>query len=355
MLDDGHHLGGHEASGPHRDAGPRDLGHLDRPPDVRHFHPPTGTAGVDLEALHPGADVDENLDAVASHVPQATHTVQDRHVRSDASSPAWPWFGLLWPERDEALSELQVRLGAAAQTALASDPWLLSERPILFGGCFVLHRRGLVGPGRAGDRVWAAAVVWERQAGSPVGTRRAERHLRGAGGEAGGLPRQADDVAAQAVATATARAPYQSGFLAARDGAVLADALSALDPVPELVVVDASGLDHPRRAGLAVHLGAAVGLPTVGVTRRPLSASGPLPVLRRGARSPLLVDDRRVASWVCTKTGARPLVAHAGWRTSPETAVDVVLETSTPGARTPVPLQEARRVAREARSLAAGD
>jgi deoxyribonuclease V len=58
---------------------------------------------------------------------------------------------------------------------------------------------------------------------------------------------------------------------------------------------------------------------------------------------------------VCTRNGARPLVAHAGWRISPETAVDVVLETSTPAARTPVPLQEARRVAREARSLVDGD
>jgi hypothetical protein len=45
------------------------------------------------------------------------------------------------------------------------------------------------------------------------------------------------------------------------------------------------------------------------------------------------------------------VLAHAGWRTSPETAAAVVLAASTEAARTPVPLQEARRVAREARDL----
>ena len=170
-----------------------------------------------------------------------------------------------------------------------------------------------------------------------------------------GSPRKSDDVIAQAVATEEVPFPYHPGLLAARDGAVLAEALAALETRPELVLVDASGFDHPRRAGLAVHLGAATGLPTVGVTRRPLVASGPVPESRRGARSPLMLGGRCVAYWVSTRNDARPLVAHAGWRTSPETAVDVVLETSTPLARTPVPLQEARRVAREARSLADGD
>jgi deoxyribonuclease V len=118
------------------------------------------------------------------------------------------------------------------------------------------------------------------------------------------------------------------------------------------VLVDATGLDHPRRAGLAVHLGAVVGVATVGVTQRPLVASGPPPPLQRGERAPLLVRDRCVGFWVCTRTGARPVAAHAGWRTTASTAAATVLASSTEAARTPVPLQEARRVAREARALA---
>jgi deoxyribonuclease V len=144
---------------------------------------------------------------------------------------------------------------------------------------------------------------------------------------------------------------YVPGLLARREGHVLASAVSGLQPLPEVFLVDATGVDHPRRAGLAVHLGAVVGAATVGVTHRPLAASGPVPELRRGARTPVRIGDRCVGYWVCTKTGARPIVAHAGWRTSPETAAQTVLAASTEAARTPVPLQEARRVAREARAL----
>jgi deoxyribonuclease V len=134
---------------------------------------------------------------------------------------------------------------------------------------------------------------------------------------------------------------------------VLSNAVAALDIAPDVLLVDATGVDHPRRAGLAVHLGAVTGVPTVGVTQQPLVAAGPVPEeLRRGETAPLTLDGRCVGYWVCTHTGARPVVAHAGWRTTPETAAQTVLAASTEGARTPVPLQEARRVAREARDLA---
>jgi deoxyribonuclease V len=136
---------------------------------------------------------------------------------------------------------------------------------------------------------------------------------------------------------------------------VLAAAVAALGVRPEILLVDATGLDHPRRAGLAVQLGAVANLPTVGVTERPLVASGPWPELRRGEWAPVHLEGRCVGYWVCTRTGARPVLAHAAWHTSPETAAQIVLAASTPAARTPVPLQEARRVAREARALAGSD
>jgi deoxyribonuclease V len=149
-------------------------------------------------------------------------------------------------------------------------------------------------------------------------------------------------------------ASYEPGLLALREGPLLGSAVGALRPAPDVLLVDATGLDHPRRAGMAVHLGAVTGLPTVGVTHRPLVAAGEMPPApwRRGATSPLLLGGHVVGRWVCTRTGVRPVVAHAGWRTDPDTAAEVVLLASTQGARTPVPLQEARRVAREARALA---
>jgi deoxyribonuclease V len=159
-------------------------------------------------------------------------------------------------------------------------------------------------------------------------------------------------VLAQAVAAERVPAAYEPGLLALREGHVLAAAVIELPELPDVLLVDATGVDHPRQAGLAVHLGAVVGVPTVGVTQRPLVASGPLPALQRGARAPVRIGDRCVGYWVCTRTGALPVLAHAGWRTTAETAAETVLEASTEAARTPVPLQEARRVAREARALA---
>jgi deoxyribonuclease V len=158
-------------------------------------------------------------------------------------------------------------------------------------------------------------------------------------------------VVAQTIVDGRVPAAYAPGLLALREGPILAAAVAALDPVPDVVLVDATGTDHPRRAGLALHLGRATGLPTVGVTRSPLVASGPEPPLMRGGLSPVRIGERIVAYWVCTRTDARPVLAHAAWRTSPETAATAVLLASTEAARTPVPLQEARRVAREARDL----
>src|SRR2546429_316442 len=89
----------------------------------------------------------------------------------------------------------------------------------------------------------------------------------------------------------------------------LAGAASAVPRRPDVAMVDATGLDHPRRAGLAVHLGAVLDLPTVGVTHRALVGGGPFPELRRGATTVVRVDSLEVGQWVCTRTGARPVLA----------------------------------------------
>jgi deoxyribonuclease V len=110
----------------------------------------------------------------------------------------------------------------------------------------VCFSRGLTGPGDAGDPAWTAAVLMD-----------------------------GDAVLAQRVTTGVAGAPYVPGQLALRIGRLLEVSTRALAPAPELLLVDATGRDHPHRAGLALHLGAELELPTVGVTHRPLSPRGP--------------------------------------------------------------------------------
>lgn len=230
---------------------------------------------------------------------------------------------------------------AAVQEALAVQqppPWSPPARPLVVAGCFVAFARGEAGPGHPGDRAWAGAVLVDEDG----------RRL------------------AEVAVTGTAPHPYEVGLLARREGPVLLAAVQALADVapeaPDVVLVDATGRDHPRRAGLAVHLGAVVGLPTVGVTHRGLvgRVTAP-PPLERGERVDVVRDGEAVAAWVGTSPGTRPVLAHAGWCTDVDTAVAVVLRTTHPGARslpggtagrTPEPLRQARQVARLARAAA---
>jgi deoxyribonuclease V len=264
-----------------------------------------------------------------------------------------------WPATAAELINEQLALAVAADAVLATDPWLLAPawgqgRGPLLGGCFVAFARGQAGPGHAGDRAWAAAVTWRPPASRPAHVDRERHPDRALVGSGPGGPRRADDVDDQAVISGEAGAGYLSGLLALREGALLSAAVGSLRRQPELLLVDATGRDHQRRAGMAVHLGALTGLPTVGVTHRPLWAEGSPPAFERGATSSLTIAGEEVGRWVCTRSGARPVVAHAGWRTDAATAAAVVLAASTNAARAPVPLGEARRVAREARAIAEG-
>jgi deoxyribonuclease V len=155
--------------------------------------------------------------------------------------------------------------------------------------------------------------------------------------------------AGTAVVKGAAGAPYEPGLLALREGPLLEAALRALPERPEVVIANASGRDHPRGAGLALHLGAVLGLPSIGVTDRPLLASGPEPGQGRRETSPLLLERTEVARALRTRAGARPVVVHSGWRTDLDTAVAVAI-ASTRRARTPEPVRRARRAAREARA-----
>lgn len=158
---------------------------------------------------------------------------------------------------------------------------------------------------------------------------------------------------AEATVTGHAGAPYAAGLLALREGPLLEAAVRALSVAPEVLLVDATGRDHPRRAGLALHLGAVLGLPTVGVTHRPLLAAGEWPADARGATSPLRLDGRTVAAWLRTRRGTRPLAVHPGWRTDLDDALKLVM-AATLRHRTPEPVRRARTLARTARSRGAG-
>jgi deoxyribonuclease V len=217
-----------------------------------------------------------------------------------------------WPQTREELIEAQLRL-----RALESSHWKFVPEARV-GGVFVCFARGGSGPGSAGDPAWAAAAVGDETV----------------------------------IVTGRAGAPYEPGLLALREGALLEAAVCALAEPPDVLLVDATGRDHPRRAGLALHLGTVLDLPTVGVTHRALAAEGLWPQDERGARTPLRLGGEVVGFWLRTRAGTRPLAVHAAWQTDVGTAAEMVLMQSR--VRTPEPLRIARRRAREARAAGAG-
>jgi deoxyribonuclease V len=224
----------------------------------------------------------------------------------------------MWPTDADELMARQRELASATPPPW-SGPWSPPGTGLRLGGCWVCFPRGLTGPGAAGDPAWTAAVLMSE------GRLLEARVRRGAAGAA-----------------------YVPGLLALRIGALFEDAVRSLDQPPDVLLVDGTGRDHPRRAGLALHLGAELGLPTVGVTHRPLIATGAWPADRRGATSPLRIGAVEVARWLRTRPGTRPLVVHAGWRVGLDTAVDLVTGTAAER-RTPEPLRQARHAARLAR------
>jgi deoxyribonuclease V len=221
-----------------------------------------------------------------------------------------------WATDAADLAAVQEELARATPPA-----WLPAPGRLLVGGCYVCFASGVTGAGAAGDQGVAGAAVT-----------RGRRLL------------------AAATAAGPAGAPYRPALLALREGALLEAAVRALPLRPDVLLVNATGRDHPRRAGLALHLGAVLDLPTVGVTDRPLLAEGDLPPDAGGATAPLLLDDEPVGHWLRTRQGVRPVAVHAGWRTDGDTAIEVVLAATRRPARTPEPLRRARTAARVARA-----
>ena len=226
----------------------------------------------------------------------------------------------MWPSDADSLIARQQELADTAPELLPLD-----SASAIIGGCWVCFPRGLVGPGTDHDPAWSAAVIM-------IGGRMLERQ----------------------VISGTAGASYVPGLMALRLGPLMEETVRALSDRPHVLLLDATAHDHPRRAGMALHLGAELDIPTIGVTHRPLVASGDWPSDQRGATSPLRIEGSVVGCWLRTQPGVRPLAVHPGWRIDLATAVEVVT-LLTRRRRTPEPLRRARQLARRARTYAQND
>ncbi|MDH2392840.1 endonuclease V [Streptomyces sp. HNM0663] len=129
------------------------------------------------------------------------------------------------------------------------------------------------------------------------------------------------DVVEEATAVGRVAFPYIPGLLAFREIPAVLAALSSLSGEPGLVVCDGYGVAHPRRFGLASHLGVLTGLPTLGVAKNPFVFSYDAPGPRRGDSAPLLAEDgEEVGRALRTRDGVKPVFVSAGHRVTLDAA-----------------------------------
>ncbi|HET8612059.1 MAG TPA: endonuclease V [Sphingomonas sp.] len=143
--------------------------------------------------------------------------------------------------------------------------------------------------------------------------------------------------------------PYVSGYLGFREAPSLVAAWEALETKPDLLFVDGHGRAHPRRSGIATHLGVLLDTPTIGIAKTILCGriEGDL-ADRPGATAPLVDRGEMVALAVRTRPRCRPIYVSIGHRVSLETAVEWALALSE-GRRQPLPIRLAHDAANAAR------
>jgi deoxyribonuclease V len=165
------------------------------------------------------------------------------------------------------------------------------------------------------------------------------------------------EMIASATAVGRAAFPYVPGLLSFRELPPLLDAWNAVLPrltsPPDLLVCDGHGIAHPRRFGLACHLGVTLDLPTVGVAKTQFVGEHSAPGPRRGERTAIILDGEPVGAALRTRDGVREVYVSVGHRTNLDAACQWVLALC-PRYRLPETTRAADHLSRQALAEARG-
>ncbi len=141
--------------------------------------------------------------------------------------------------------------------------------------------------------------------------------------------------------------PYVSGYLSFREVPAALKALKRLENTPDLILCDGQGTAHPRRFGLACHLGLISEMTAVGVAKSRLVGEFDEPGPDKGAWTPLSRKGEVIGAVVRTRSRVRPVFVSPGHRIGLESAIRLVLACTT-RYRLPEPLRLAHRLAAQA-------
>ena len=149
-----------------------------------------------------------------------------------------------------------------------------------------------------------------------------------------------------ALATRPTPFPYISGLLSFREGPVLEEAFGKLAAEPDVFIFDGSGYAHPRRIGIASHMGLWLGRPTIGCAKTRLTGRHEEVPPEKGAWAPLLDKGEVVGAALRTRANTNPVFVSPGHLSDLASALDLVMRCS-PKYRLPVPIRLAHNAAGE--------
>ena len=143
------------------------------------------------------------------------------------------------------------------------------------------------------------------------------------------------------------RMPYIPGLLSFREAPCVLGAFSQLRQLPDLVMVDGAGIAHPRRIGIASHLGLWLDLPTIGCAKSILTGTYNKAALseQTGSWVPIVYRKEVIGAAVRTRTRVNPMIISLGHRISLETSIHYVLACCR-GYRLPEPTRQADKLSK---------
>nr|WP_290227581.1 deoxyribonuclease V [Trichocoleus desertorum] len=148
----------------------------------------------------------------------------------------------------------------------------------------------------------------------------------------------------QAIARRPTTFPYIPGFLSFREIPAVLDALEQITTTPDLLLCDGHGIAHPRRMGIAAHIGLLVDLPAIGVGKSLLVGKHDEVPNERGAWQPLQHRGETIGAVLRTRMNTKPLYISLGHRISLPSAIDYVMRC-TPKYRLPETTRHAHKLA----------
>ena len=128
-----------------------------------------------------------------------------------------------------------------------------------------------------------------------------------------------------AIARRRVQFPYIPGLLSFREGPVLLDAFDKLAVMPDLLIFDGQGRAHPRRLGIASHIGLLTGLPSIGCAKSRLCGQHHEPGPQRGSHVPLIDNGEVIGAVLRTRTGVKPVYVSVGHNIDLDTSIEYVL------------------------------